>query len=195
MKVFEMKSKKMKVWSFSFGVLFVLLAGGFALYSCEEIVTVEVPVNDFVIDLEDLLVVENAMHKSGDDELNLFSETRTIHLSDWESLAKTVTQYRSKIKSVKVKTASIIITSSDGGTVVKDFLLQMDDVDLRIPQYDLGTVYSDGLHDLGKQLLTNLFLNESVALAVSGKTDVESGKNLTVKIRMQGIVLITNPLK
>jgi len=197
MKVFKIKTEKMKVKGLSLGVQLVLLASLFVLYSCDENTTVNVPIDPVVIELDDIPVVEESSALKSGDDLNSFYVTKDFNISDWESHAETAAKYQSMIESVKVGTVGITITATDSeGTMVKDLLLQMnDDCSLYVDQYDLGTSYTDDLQDFGKQFLLNLFSNGNINLTISGKTDVVAGENLTVKITMDNITLITKPLK
>ena len=193
MKTVKMKSGKSGS-VVNFGVALVLLAGMFALYSCEK-VTIDVPVDSIVVELKDIQVVEGPVAKSGmarlsaDDELNEFLETREVKLSDL-SLENEVTKYQSRITDATVGTASITITSAGGGgTVVKDFLLQVDGVHrISIAQYNLGTAYTDDLQDFCQKVLLNMFLNGKISVTVSGKTDVTAGEKLNVIITMDNVV-------
>ena len=194
MKTLKMKSGKSGS-AVNLSVALMLLAGMFMLYSCEK-VTVDVPVDSIVVELKDIQVVEGSAAKSGiasksaDGELNEFLETRDVNLSDL-SLGNEVTKYQSRIKDATVGTASITITNAGGdGTVVKDFLLLVDDVHrLSIAQYDLGTEYTAGLRNFCQKILLNLFLNGKISVTASGKTDVTAGEKLNVIITMDDVVI------
>ena len=193
----------------------ILLAGIFALYSCaKEKLTVDVPLNALVIEWDDILVeapeIDDAENtegletasflRSGDDGLNEFSATRVFTLEDFEELAKDIMQYQSRIEDVKVGSVIINITTADDvGTVLKDVVLKVDNTNLlSIAEYNLGENYdvpSDlDLQAFSQQLLLKLLLKGSFNAAISGKTDVEAGEKLTVKIKMDDITLVAKLL-
>ena len=166
-----------------------------ACYSCGDKLTVEVPISSMTIELEDILVEDSSGHKS---TLSPFSATQTILLSSIQGVSDEAMEYRSKIESIEVgATSSISIIATDSvGTLVEEFLLSANDVgDFTIPQYNLGMLYSDNIHDFASKVLTKLFVSEEVTLTASGKTDIPSGKKLKVKIMLEDIRLITNVLK
>ncbi len=164
-----------------------------ACYSCGDKLTVEVPVSSMTIELEDILVGDGSK-----STLSPFSATETVLLSAIQGISDEAMEYRSKIESIEVgATSSISIIATDSvGTLVEEFLLSANDVgDFTIPQYNLGMLYSDNIHDFASKVLTKLFVSEEVTLTASGKTDIPSGKKLKVKIMLEDIRLITNVLK
>ena len=188
--------KKMNGRAVSFSVS-LMLASAFVLCSCEK-VTVDVPVDRIVIELDDILVEDGSTSKSGlalksDDGLNKFDVTRDVNLSDL-SLDNDVLKYQSRIKDVIVGAPSITVTSASGeGTVVKDFVMKVDGVhSISIAQYNLGSEYTADLADLQtfcQKAILNLLLKGSISVALSGKTDVAAGESLNVEIVMNDVVI------
>lgn len=189
----------MKKTKLNFRMMLVLMASLFVLFSCEKATTVNVQMDPIDIVLDEINVEEEETPSKG---LRPFHEERAFNLAELTSAAATVAKYKSKIEKVEVGELSITIYSKlDGGTVVEDFVLKAEGVsgNISIPHYELGTAYT-GNNDgsvliFGAQVLYKLFSNESITFDVSGKTDILLGKNLSVRIAMGKIVLVTKPLK
>jgi uncharacterized protein YjdB len=191
----------MKVQISNFKFQLMLLVCLFAFYSCDKIddaATTDVKVSSVTFELDDILVEENSTKSTLDDELNVFSATQTILLSDLQGLSDDAIKHASKIESVEVGEASIMITTTDSvGTVVKEFVLQVTGISssIGIAQYDLGTTYlGENMQDFVNQLLLKLFISKEAELTASGKTDITSGEKLKVKITLEDITLVAGLL-
>jgi len=165
----------------------VLLASVLVFSSCDKTSTVDVPLDNVTIALNDILV--NDASKS---TMNSFSVEQIVSDKMIEGLSDDAVKYRSHIESISADSVYITITSTDSkGTVVENFLIEADGLsDLSILRYDFGTEYSaSNLPGYVTQLFMNVLLNGSVKLNISGETDVVSGETLQVKISLVNAVL------
>jgi len=181
----------------------VLLACFFALSSCDK-VTTTIDVGTLSIQLDDITVGDAAVKSTGmvkfaDDALNSFYAEQTLSMSMLAGLSSEAEEYQSRITKVEIgPESSITITTTDGnGTVVEDFEMKATGVKtLSVPEYRFGTPYTGNIEEFATQLLMKLFTGSNgVPITVSGKTDVESGKNLKVKIVLSEVSLVAKVLK
>jgi len=195
MKVDKMRSEKMNGSVIKLSVSLILFVSAFVLYSCDK-VTVDVPVESIVLELDDIPVVgasasASAMSLKSADELNSFDVSRDIALNDL-SLGSNITKYQSQIKDAKISTATIVITAPAGeGTVIKNFSLQVTGVSkvFTIDEYTLGTEHTADLKSFCEQTLLKLFSDGSIHIKASGETDVTAGEKLTVTITMGDVTI------
>jgi len=155
-------------------------------YSCEkakDITTINVPIRTATIKLNDIVVQDGTR---SDGALNYFSASQVIYLNQIEAFTEELLKYLGKISGVEVGTASIIITADDGeGTVVEDFVLEAVGVaELNIPQYELGSDFTEDVQPFAAALLLELVHTNSVEVHITGRTDVTSGKVLKAKIEL-----------
>ena len=176
--------------------IMLVLAGALGFYFCDKITT-DVKVNDINLEMKNIAV--EADDAKGDGTLNKFSITETFTL---EEIAKDVMEYQSKISDVKVGKVTVII-SSNTGTEVQQFMLQADGItkSFTLSEYKFGTPFvvtekvADNLIDIGTQVLLKLFTNGKITITARGKTDVEIGEKLDVKIIFGSLKLVVKPLK
>jgi hypothetical protein len=63
-----------------------------------------------------------------------------------------------------------------------------------VPEYRFGTPYTGNIEEFATQLLMKLFTSSSVPITISGKTDVASGKNLHIEIKLSEVSLVAKVL-
>ena len=168
-------------------LFFILLASVLAFSSCDKTSTVDVPLDNVTIALEDILVSDASKSTT-----NFFSVTQPVTYAMIAGLSDDADKYRSQIESITADTVYITITSTDNaGTVVENFLIKVDNLDdLSILRYVIGTEYmANNLSDYVMQLFKKLLKEESVELNISGETDVASGESLKVKITLINVTL------
>lgn len=180
----------------------MLLVSAGIFCSCEQVkdsTTTDISVTSASINIDEI-TVDSLDAKSTADELNFFSADKEIKLEDLSGLSDDAIKYSSKIESAKVDSAEVTINIVESaGTIVKEFKISADDVNgnFFVETYDIGTTYvvdNTSAASFAGKLLTNLFLNRSVTLHVTGKTDIPSGDKLTVQITFKGIVLTASLL-
>ena len=182
----------------------VLLACFFALSSCDKVSTT-IDVGDMSIQLEDITVGDDGGVKSfaivrlADDALTPFNASQTLTMDMLAGLSSEAKEYKSKISKVEIgPESSITITTTDeNGTVVEDFEIKAAGVKtLSVREYHFGEPYTGNIEEFATQLLMKLFASSNgVPITISGKTDVESGKNLKVKIVLSEVSLVAKVLK
>jgi len=180
----------------NFKSLLLLLVGLFLFSSCDKITKHEIKVSSMSIELDDIMI-PSGTKSTANEELIFFSASQTLTLSILQGLSEEAIEYKDKIESIEVGSASIILYSTDeAGTVVKEFVLQAVEIDnINIDEYVLGEIYTDGVQRFADNLLLKLFTTDNVTINTSGKTDITSGENLKVKITLEDITFLANILK
>jgi len=173
-------------------------------YSCKD-TKLEIPIPSATIDLGNVLVgggpsSVKGVQRVGAGDLISFNETdKVITMDDIKGLTDQALEYKSRISEIEIGTASITITAPDDatGTEVKDFVLDVTGVGkLEIPQYNLGTSYAaEDVVVFAKDVLAKLLSDDEITVSISGKTDVTSGKNLNVRIKLDDMKLIADLLQ
>lgn len=166
----------------------ILCACMLAFSSCEKN-TIDIPLSSVTIELDDIVVDDGSHSKS---TMNPFSFTQTISSATIKGLTDDAKKYKSRIQSMSADTVFITITTTDGvGTVVENFTLKAEDLfTYPIPQYHLGTAYTDSqLTDYAVQLLKKIMTDDSVNISILGETDVPSGDHLKITITMKDVVM------
>jgi len=191
---------------FSIIAIACLFAGYFVSVSCGGGPTIDIPIDNISIELNDIMVsapdkapTKNvADDEDGDEFLNRFDAEHTVSVNDLAGITDELMDYLSQIQSADVSTATIVITDESGeGTVVENFVLGAKGFinSVNIPQYYLNVpiayepVSGDLLAFTG-ELLLKLFVNslQEVTFTVSGLTDVPAGEKLSIKITMGDVV-------
>jgi len=169
-------------------ILALCLLSFFACGKIKDATTVKIPVEKVTIELNDILVQAN---ETRDGELNFFSATQTVTLADIQGLTEKALEYKEMVESIEVgETSSIVITTTDEiGTVVKEFILTTNPNvgTINIPQYNLGDVFTDNVQGFSGGVLLKLLQNGSMTFDAKGKTDIQSGENLKIKITLENI--------
>ena len=179
----------------------VLLACFFALCSCEK-VTTTIDVGDLTVKLDDITVGDGGAKSAGivrldEGALTPFNVQQTLSMEMLAGLSSEAKDHQSRITKVEIgHETSITITSTDGSaTEVKDFKIEAAGVKtLSVPEYRFGTPYTGNIEEFATQLLMKLFTSSSVPITISGKTDVASGKNLHIEIRLSEVSLVAKVL-
>jgi len=185
-------SRENPVFSFQLVVALVCLL---AFSSCDKInETIKIPLESITIELDNILVEDSSSQKSA---FNYFNVMQTIDSSFIKGLSEEAVKYQSHIESIEADSACIIITTTDlSGTVVEEFLLKADGLsDFGISEYLLGMSYMNGVEAYITQFMLKLLKDNSIDINISGKTDVQSGEKLQVKITLTNLTLIAKVLK
>jgi len=183
-----------------------LFACYFVSVSCGGGPTIQIPVDNVSIELNDIVVGEPQQSKAkspandedGDELLNHFAVERTVSAEDAVGLTADALEYLSQIQSASVGSVSIIITDLSGeGTVVKDFELEAIGFNnkIKIAQYDLGAGFdyqavTGDLLGFAAELMRKMFVNslQDVTFTVKGYTDIPTGESLKITITMDDVV-------
>ena len=166
--------------------------------SCGGGLTVDVPVDEISIELNDILVsapaAAPAKDAAADDALNRFDAEKTVNINDLGGIGS-LTDHLSTIQSVSVGNVTVAITDESGeGTIVNNFLLSAKGFtkSVSIAEYNLGTPISGNADMLAfaSEFLVKMFVNnlQEVTFTVSGYTDVPSGEKLYITIKMGNLV-------
>ena len=176
----------MKIASFFLVVFF----GIFTLCSCEkleELTTVKIPISS-----SRSFEIKNIKVSPSSNGLNTFGATEIVGFSSLEGLKESERNNLSHVTKMKFETGSITIISDDGsGSVVEDFVLESDGIspNLNISQCALGVPYTEGVGNYLDKLVKKIISDGDRNIRVSGNTDIQAGKTMTVKITIDGIVL------
>jgi hypothetical protein len=175
----------------------MLLACGFIFFSCEN--TTDIKLSSASVELDET-TVESPASKGQTAELNTFSATQVITLDNLQGLTDEANKYRSKIQSVRIdgKITVAVIAIGEEDKIVEEFVMTGNEGvgSFNVDKYKVGTPHVVGAdaQTFVTNLLLRLLANKSVSITVSGKTDIESGKKLKVKITAANLVLETKIL-
>ena len=176
-----------------YSILGIVFAGLALFNACEKPLTIEIPLQSVTIELDDVTVGDSVTQKS---TFTAFNAVQTISLNSIEGLSEQAMAHIKHIKSAEVGEASIIITSTDEEGTVEEFVLSASELgNFNIPHYELGTVYTDNVKNYASQFIMKLLKNNSLDIRVSGKTDVPAGSHLKIKIVIDNITLLANPIR
>ncbi|MDR2534236.1 MAG: hypothetical protein LBC81_05650 [Tannerellaceae bacterium] len=142
----------------------------------------------------DDLEVFPAPEGSPEGTFNDFNETQTISLDDFEGADELKKYNKEHIKSVSCETVQIRVNSTNNKAGnVRDFLTNIQDIPnfkFTIADYTLGTIYED---QYAKQFVEQLMYyvltrgDQSLTLALSGKTNLAESEKLKLQISIKGI--------
>jgi len=170
----------------------IVFLGIFSLSSCEkleELTTIKIPVSSssYSVEIKNIRVVD-----APNGNYNTFEAVEAIGVRSIDGVRENELNNLSHVTKIKSGSGSVTVISDDGsGSVVEDFVMKSDGVtpDLRISQCALGVPYTDGIAGYLDKLVTKILSDGDRNIRVSGKTDVQAGKTLTVKITLEDIVL------
>jgi len=188
----------MKTQMLSFKNHIILLACMFALFSCESVkdkLTVNVDVGSFSIQLDDIEVVGDEAKSAIVRFADVFSSIKNDQVLSLAKLdlSTDLEEYKSRLESVVIGSASIIVEATDGeGKVVKNFLMKSSSItqELSVPEYQMCTLYEeDNLKKFVTPLLKKLFTGNEVTLNIDGTTNVAKGTLLSATIQLDKVVI------
>jgi len=157
----------------------ILFASLLVFYSCKKPKPlIEIHISSVEIELNDIEINEDG----------IFNATQTINFSSLEGFYDEAIKYKDRIEMITVNTAHIrMIVTNFKGTGVKEFMVKEDNIgNYYIDEYALGTPhYNASLESYTEKLLSELLLNGSIDINVSGRTDAPANEELHVAFILQ----------
>jgi hypothetical protein len=182
--------KKVKKLTFLSATLLLVLT---SLCSCEklieEIATQEINVGEIEFDIN-AIVAENGLRADGEYS---FEGKENLALDD--KTFEGYVSYARFIKAFNLKSVSMQIVSISGeGSYAKDVLISSESLnsDWSLAEYGFGSTYSNdsNLNSFVGKILDAIIEKKTVDISFSGKTDAPENTEITLKLKIGGVLTV-----